>query len=115
MDRHPEILGRISNADRGSQTATQDDIRALEAELDALLTEIGRCEEFAAADPLLHQLGEFQGSLAALCFAYRVDLPDRLRELVRVFDRPDDLATRQWAFREIKAGRFLCWDDEVAP
>jgi hypothetical protein len=109
MATHQEILGRISNADQGAQTATPEEMQALEAKFDCLLAEICRCQDFAAADPLLEQLGEFQSSLAVLCFKYEVELPDRLRDLVRCFDRPDHLGTRQWAFREIKAGRSLRW------
>ena len=78
----------------------------MDQELDEHIAIILAAQSFAAADPLLLELGRLQETIATLAFKHRATLSDRLREFVRDFDRFDVPHVRQNTFQKIKRSEF---------
>lgn len=83
-----------------------DAAEALESVLDDALERIRMhaCVEEASA--VLDELTGFQECLCVVAFKWDMELPRRLRQFVRVYDRSDDSELRRKVFEDIKAGHF---------
>ena len=80
---------------------------ALAVLLDENITRISTHSSVEEATDSLDKLAGFQEELAVVAFRWNVELPPRLRRLVREFDRSDDLMVRSIIFGKIKTGQFL--------
>jgi hypothetical protein len=107
MRKYQEFLDLVRGNLPAAPHMAGDDFRALESDLDHLLEEVRSQPSIGAAEGLLDELGELQLLLSILCFKYRLGLPERLRQFVRLYDRVDDPQVRRDVYREIKAGSFL--------
>jgi hypothetical protein len=100
------IINGVSIELSGSRLSP-DASGALEAVLDDALERIRKYSCVEEASCALDELAGFQERLAMVVFKWDMELPYRLRQLVRVYDRSDDKELKQKVFVEIKAGRFL--------
>jgi hypothetical protein len=100
------IAGIVEVHELGQLLTPQDEL-ALDDFLSKLLAEIHQSESVQDADSYLDQLGSFQTELARASFKWEVQLPSKLRQLVREFDRYDDCDLRIAVFDRIKRGTFL--------
>jgi hypothetical protein len=80
---------------------------ALTVLLDENLARISAHSCIEEASDSLNELAGFQEELAVVAFRWDMELPSRLRQLVREFDRSDDITLRTIIFGKIKAGQFL--------
>ena len=99
------IAGVVAIREMGQSLASDDEMR-LNIHLDAMMAKISACANVHAAKDGLDELGRFQTDLATACFKWKVNLPTRLRTLVRQFDRSDDPEIRSSVFDSIRAKRF---------
>jgi hypothetical protein len=80
---------------------------ALTVLLDENLARISACSCIEEASDALNELAGFQEELCVIAFRWDMELPSRLRQFVREFDRSDDITLRANVFGKIKAGQFL--------
>lgn len=99
------IAGVVTIKEMGQSLASDDEMR-LNVHLDAMMANIRACASVHAAKDGLDALGRFQTDLATACFKWKVNLPTRLRTLVREFDRSDDPEIRSSVFDSIRSQRF---------
>ena len=83
-----------------------DDELGLEKRLDDLLERIAARQTLTDAEPELDELDRLQQELARAAFKWSTQLPNRLRQFVREFDKPDD-DVRTEVFLKIRSGTFL--------
>lgn len=88
-------------------TLSDGQLAGIGREFESLIDTIRNASSRTETERGLDALGCFQERLATLCFRFRVELPWRLREFVRVYDRCDDAQVRQQVCSEIKHGVFL--------
>ena len=80
---------------------------AIEQRLDLILGRIANQEDLTSASVGLDELGKLQDDLARACFKWKILLSNRLRNLVREYDRHDSAVLREYFFEKIKRGEFL--------
>ena len=102
-----DIIADIVTVKHLGQNLTLEEEVALEKSLNCILEKIRRQKHIKTADLYLTQLGHFQSELARACFKWGIPLPQKLRQLVREFDRSDDYETKLAVFNNIKKGTFL--------
>jgi peptidoglycan hydrolase-like protein with peptidoglycan-binding domain len=84
-----------------------DDWDVVDADVDDALRAVMASRDEATVNSVLNALGQLQEVLAKLTFKFDVQLPPRLRSLVREFDRSDDEDLRKEIVERIKKGEFL--------
>jgi hypothetical protein len=99
-------IAGLVRIEKREQPLSADDEKVLNAHLDALLEKIGAFTDVNGAGDDLDQLGKFQTDLATACFKWKIQLPPRLRGLVRQFDRSDDPEIRLIVFESIRSKQF---------
>jgi hypothetical protein len=102
-----DLIAGIVTVEHAGQKLTSDEAAALELKFNALLLDICGSPNIEAASSHLDLLGQLQHELARAWFKWNVELPLRLRRLVREFDRSDDPDLRLAVYKQIKGGAFL--------
>lgn len=102
-----DLIAGIVTVENVGQTLDSAQGLALEEALYRVLGAIRRQESMEGADAYLTQLGRLQTELARACFKWEMQLPPKLRRLVREYDRCDDSDLRLAVFEKIKEGTFL--------
>jgi hypothetical protein len=106
MDTFLQLRERLQRFGPREMTLSDEEVAQLDREIDELLASIAQEATAKAADPKLLRLGEVQKVLATICFSTKLPHSERQRQLVRNYDRWDDLQARQRCFAWIKAGTF---------
>jgi hypothetical protein len=106
MTAFEHVRDRLGLASIRGMCVSDEERSRLDEELDELLLAIARCESFESAGDKLRSLGLMQELLATLSFRYRINLSEKQRQLVHVYDRWDDAGVLAASYEAIKAGRF---------
>ena len=106
MDTFQQIRERLLGFGPKEMTLSDEEVAQLDREIDQLVASIAQEATAEAADPKLLQLGEIERVLATICFSTELPYSEKQRQLVRNYERWDDLRIRQQCFAWIKTGTF---------
>jgi hypothetical protein len=106
-----DINYKLSNIGINKIVITENEIYAMDQELDATIEHISLFDNIYSASVELDRLEQQQTILATLLFKYKIQLSEKQCRVVRQCDRLDDSRLRNYVFKLIKKGIFLKEDN----